>query len=272
MTGFSRKLQRAEFVIAHEITPPRVRRLDILLRRACLLGELADAINVIQRPDRFSSLSASLELLERGFDPVWHLASRGRSRQEIEHEISLGAERGLGSVLCIRGEHRSLDKPDTPKIRDMVRWVREAMPEALIGVTWNPYGAREPALRNLLGKIDAGASYVQTQPVLAPEAIGPVAEELKSRAPHARILPMLVPLLSSEAAGRLRTRVGIPIPARLSSSLATHGAQAGWAGFSENLQRLREGGWADGVAVMTLEADPAPDTVAQLLGILGSQP
>ena len=49
---------------------------------------------------------------------------------------------------------------------------REALPNALIGATLNQYGRDEAAvLRNLLPKLRAGASYVQTQPAFDAAAI-----------------------------------------------------------------------------------------------------
>jgi hypothetical protein len=57
-----------------------------------MLGDSADAINVIQRPGRTSSLAASFELLAADLEPVLHIANRGRSRVELAAEIAM-AER-----------------------------------------------------------------------------------------------------------------------------------------------------------------------------------
>jgi len=84
VTGFAAKLAAGAFPLALEITPPRKPLAEILLRRARGLGSRADAINVIQRPGRVPSVDASAELLEAGFEPVWHLVDRGRSRADLD--------------------------------------------------------------------------------------------------------------------------------------------------------------------------------------------
>jgi 5,10-methylenetetrahydrofolate reductase len=243
-----------------EVTPPREPRPQVLLRRAALLGPAADAINVIQRTNRVSSLEASLELLTAGYEPVWHLLNRGRSADEIEHEIGRAEAAGIPAVLCIRGEHDEADKSDTPKIRQVVERVRAAMPSALIGVTLNPYAPREPALRNLLPKLAAGAEYVQTNPVFELGQLAPVAEELKSRAPGVRIVPMAMPLLTRESADRLQQRIGVPAPPAL-----------GWSAFRELLHALCESPLVDGVAIMTLQMDAPRGTGERIREALGAQ-
>ena len=64
MSAFAERLSRGGFAVALEITPPKKRLEEVLLRRARLLPGV-DAINVIQRPDRLSSLDASLLLAPR---------------------------------------------------------------------------------------------------------------------------------------------------------------------------------------------------------------
>ncbi|MBE0612003.1 MAG: hypothetical protein IH609_21665, partial [Dehalococcoidia bacterium] len=56
---FAEKLDAGQFAVALEITPPQRDLPKVLLRRARLLGTAAQAINVIQRPGRQSSLDAS---------------------------------------------------------------------------------------------------------------------------------------------------------------------------------------------------------------------
>ena len=272
MTTFERKLARGEFPIALEITPPRGPRADILLRRARLLGDLPDAVNAIERPERLSSLDASKLLLGAGLEPVWHLTSRGRSRGELETQIEHAATRGISCVLCIRGEHEAADKSDTPRLRELIERVAEAMPRVLVGATLNPHGGpRQRVLANLLGKIRAGARFVQTQPVLAPQELTPFAEELKARAPETALVAMVIPLLSVGDALRLRTRLGTPLPRGLLERLHAGGAAAGWQAFGETLGALRESALVDGVAVMTLQADPHAG-VARILGSVLSMP
>ena len=58
--------------------------------------------------------------------------------------------------------------------------VREASPELRVGVTLNQYAGRERVLKNLLPKLAAGASFVQTQPVFGLDTLEPFARLLTS--------------------------------------------------------------------------------------------
>lgn len=263
MSRLANLLRAGGFPVALEITPPREPREHVLLRRARRIGRAA-AVNVIQRPDRLASVEASGILATRGFEPVWHLANRGRSATEIEREIARASELGLRLALCIRGDHAALDAPDTPRIREVIEWIRRRIPSALVGVTAHQTLPRERVLRNLLPKLAAGARFVETQPVFALARFLALAEEVKSRVPGVWVLPMLMPLLSIEAARRLEARVGLRLPPEQVERLAKGGSADGWAMFRETLAALHESPLADGVAVMTLEVDPDDDFAAQL--------
>ena len=251
------------FPVALEITPPRKPREHVLLRRARRISRVA-AVNVIQRPDRLPSVEASGILLEEGFEPVWHLANRGRSAAEINREIARARELGLRLALCVRGDHQTPDAADTPRIRDVVEWILRRTPSALVGVTADQAFPPERVLRNLLPKLAAGARFVETQPVFALAPFLALAEEVKSRVTGVRVLPMLMPLLSVDAARRLEARVGLRLPPERFERLAKGGSAYGWAMFRETLAALHESPLADGVAVMTLDLDPDDDFAAHL--------
>jgi 5,10-methylenetetrahydrofolate reductase len=252
------------FQIAHEITPPKRPRHDILLRRARLLQGRADTIHVIQRPERWSSLECSIALVREGVHAVWHAVNRGRSEDEIRHDIERALEGGVRSVLCLRGEHDAIDKSDTPRLRELVGWLRSADPDLRIGVTANQYGPIERVLENLLPKLDAGADFVQTQPVFAAEDLEPLIPAVHARAPHVRIQAMLMPLTSEADAHSVAARLGVPVPESVLAALHGGGVEAGWREFADLLLALRDLPGIDGVALMTLRADPAPEDVARI--------
>ena len=69
--GFGARAPRGALPpVTLEITPPREPRPRVLLRRARLLAGHTDAVNVIERPDRQSSLDAALTLRAEGIEPV----------------------------------------------------------------------------------------------------------------------------------------------------------------------------------------------------------
>ncbi|MCE7927796.1 MAG: hypothetical protein DYG91_04735 [Chloroflexi bacterium CFX7] len=255
---FADRLRSGQFAVALEITPPQRPLQSVLLRRASALGHCADAVNVIQRPGRQSSLDASISLLRTGIEPVWHLVTRGASRGDIARDLVSAREAGIGQILVIRGDHATHDLPDTPAIREAIGLAREALPGALIGATFNQY-APDPgaALRNLLPKLRAGADFIQTQPVFDPQALAPFVQRLRDECPGVAFVPMVVPLLSPAAVDGIQRRLGFRLPEQLARRLAG-GPESGWEVLSETIAGLVASPLADGAAIMTTEMDPPP--------------
>lgn len=253
--SFPERLAARTFPVALEITPPQRPLPKVLFRRARLLGDAACAINVIQRPNRQSSLDASAELLAAGLHPVWHLVTRGRSRDDIVADLKRAATIGIRQVLVIRGEHPAADPPDALTIRETVVLAAEHIPGVTIGATLNQYVPdRAAVLRNLFPKLAAGATYVQTQPVFDLERLRPFAEAIRERDPSVGIVPMAMPLLTPEAADRISGRLKLTLPERYRARI-DEGEESAWAAFDELLQALASSDIVDGVAIMTVEMD-----------------
>lgn len=256
---FAEAVRGGRFPVALEITPPQRPLPGVLLRRARLLGDAASAVNVIQRPGRQSSLDASLYLLGEGFEPVWHLVTRGADRESMREQVTKAARGGIGQLLCIRGDHTGGDSADTPTIRETITMARDLMPGATIGATLNQYAPdATAALRNLWPKLKAGASYVQTQPVFDLEALRPAAEAVKGAAPGTAVVAMVMPLLALSAAEKLEARIGMRLPEGLRNRLASGQVDDAWAAFDETLAALSGSPLVDAIAIMTLEMD-APE-------------
>ena len=268
--SFATKLQSGQFALALEITPPRQPLPAVLKRRASLLGSLVDAVNVIQRPDRQASLGACCELIGAGIDAVWHLATRGRTRDEIAADIAHAREHAVSQVLVVLGDHEPEAPVDSPTIREVVGMLREALPGAAIGVTFNQYAHdRDKALANLLGKLRAGASYVQTQPVFDAAAFAKDVRAIREGAPGVPVVPMVLPLLDSAARSRIEKRLGISIPAPFAASI-DGGEQMAWAAFSAVLTALAQTEGVSGLAIMTFEMDAPASTAEHLRSALAS--
>lgn len=264
---FAERLAAGRFAVALEITPPQKPLPSVLLRRAGLLGVRAHAINVIQRPDRQSSLDASCALRDAGLEPAWHLVTRGHTRDALAAEIARAAASGIRQVLCIRGDHPGSDSLDTPTLKEVVELAVSNLPGALVGATFNQYGAdQEAALRNLLGKLRAGATYVQTQPVFDAEAFEPAATAILERAPRAKIVPMIMPLISIDQAARIQDRLRIRLHEPFLARLETE--ECAWEAFAETVSRLASSSAVAGIAIMTLGMDPAPEFGARILKAL----
>jgi len=266
--SFAEELRSGGFAVGIEITPPQRPLPGVLLRRARLLGEAAQAVNVIQRPGRQSSLDASIFLKSRGIEPVWHLVTRGRSRADVLADIDRAREGGITHVLCIRGDHEAGDLPDTPSLREVTAAVVERIPGAYVGATLNQYAPdREAVLRNALPKCRAGAAYVQTQPVFDLETLRPLAESLQAASLATKVIAMAMPLLTSEAATRIEARLGVTLPATLRSAIAA-GPEVAWSAFDATIASLVASPLIDGVAIMTFETDPPPEVGPRIVAAL----
>ena len=77
------------------------------------------------------------------------------------------------------------------------------------------------------------------------------AESLKADRPELVITPMVLPILSLEAALSLSRRLSISIAPELLQGLARDGVEAGWRHFSRLAQEIAADPLFDGVAVMT---------------------
>jgi 5,10-methylenetetrahydrofolate reductase len=257
-----------------EITPPVRPRIDILLRRAGMLGDPhRQIVNVIARPDRWASVSAAAALRDHGFDAVWHLTTRGRALAQIEREIERAAEAGLRRVLCLRGERcdesAEAAGPD-PRIRDVVALIRRRLPGASIGVTLNHHLPQPGVLPNLLGKLDAGADFVQTQLTFTLRGLGSIAESLHRRFPDVALIPMIGPVLRADAARATARRLRIPLDQALHDALERGGEEAGWRAFAARLDEIRTSHHFATAALMT-PMDPAPGYVARLRAFVAGE-
>ncbi len=224
-------------------------------------------VNVIQRPDRLSSLEASVELAAMGFEPVLHLVVRGRERRDVANELRRAAEAGIRNVLCLLGDHPvSVEPREGLKVREAVALACELIPDAFVGATLNQYV--EPfgrALRNLLPKLRAGARWVQTQPVFDLDLLRGAVEALRTEEASVYVVAMVMPLASAETAEKMEARLGVRLPEAARRQVEAGG---GWELFAETVQVLHERRLVDGLAVMTFEMDPSPsvgDRVRELL-------
>jgi methylenetetrahydrofolate reductase (NADPH) len=267
--SFAELLRSGPLPVALEITPPQRPLWSVLVRRARLLGDAAQAVNVIQRPGRQSSLEACLTLREAGFDPVWHLVTRGRTRSEIGAEIERAAAGGIQQVLCIRGDHNAADTADTPTIREAIGEACSSLTGPLVGASLNQYlPDRAAVLRNLAPKLRAGASFVQTQPVFDPRCLERYLDVLRREFPGVKLIAMVTPVLSPLALEGIERRLQIGFPAGSPFRAGAPDAASAWAAFQDLVAALVKDRLADGIAVMTTEMDPSPETGASIVAAL----
>ena len=263
--SFREAMASGAFPVSLEITPPRTSKPVVLRRRARLLEACTLTVNVIQRPDRQSSLEAALALRREGLEPIWHLATGGRTVEEIATDVARAREGGLGHVLCLRGDHVA-DTPGPP-VREAIGVVREQAPDMAIGAALDQYHGDERTDRILAGKLRAGATSVWTQPVFEMGPLLRSAEFVKTQRSDAHVVAMAMPLLTPQSLDAIGERLRIPAPEGLRRRIA-EGEEEAWRAFEETLAALGEAELVDAVAIMTYRADPPEGTAGRIMGAL----
>ena len=98
-------------------------------------------------------------------------------KEELDRILAFGRENGIRNYLAVTGDgsdkmHKllpeELEAEDVPVATsvELIRYIRKYYPEFIIGAAFNPYEPPETEFAKLKKKLEAGASYVITQPII----------------------------------------------------------------------------------------------------------
>ncbi|MBE7554589.1 MAG: methylenetetrahydrofolate reductase C-terminal domain-containing protein [Anaerolineales bacterium] len=240
ISNLEARLRSGAFVITAEIAPPLDTSSDTIHQKAGWLKEYVAAANFTDNASaspRMSSLAASKICLDLGLEPVMQLQARDRSRVVLESDAIGAAGLGIRNILCLSGDHQRfgpgpMTKPDqfdmdAVQVLWMLRRMRDEgiyldgrsikrPPQFFLGAAGSPFGAppKYEAIR-AEKKINAGAQFIQTQPIFDYDRFTDWLEALDKRNLLGKvyILPGLIPLRSSRAAHFMAEDVpGVVIP------------------------------------------------------------
>ncbi|MBO5076700.1 MAG: methylenetetrahydrofolate reductase [Clostridia bacterium] len=139
------------------------------------------------------------------------------TKEDLDGILSACEKLGIRSILAISGD----GSPRLPKLRpsdveakntasvtsvELTRYIRQHYPAFTVGVAFNPYEPEAHEFEKLKRKIDAGASFVITQPIIDRNA---VTDRLLSEYPG---LPVFIEAWMSKKLFLLSDVVGYPIP------------------------------------------------------------
>ncbi len=203
------------FTVTVEVEPPRGADCRSAIEAARLLKKLGvDAVNVTDNPMarlRMSSVAvAGLIQRETGLEAIVQFTTRDRNVLGIQSDLLGACALGLKALLCLGGDPLKIgDYPNGHQVSevDTLGLLRIArILNAGADLVGNPIGAptafaigcaANPAAKDLdvefsklRAKIDAGATFAQTQPVFDPAAL----DAFFAR-PESRAIPVLVGLL-----------------------------------------------------------------------------
>ncbi|MDW7643888.1 MAG: bifunctional homocysteine S-methyltransferase/methylenetetrahydrofolate reductase [Desulfuromonadales bacterium] len=223
-------------VVTVELDPPKGLQTDKILAGARVLAQAGvDAISLAENPlarIRMSNIAlARLIQEETGVEAIVHVTGRDRNLIGLHSELMGAHHLGIRNVLAVTGDPVSVGNEsgatsvfDLNSVgllqllgalnagRNLLGADLGGRTDFLVGAAFNPNPANlEGQLRKLEKKIEAGARFVQTQPVYSVDILARLVERT---APYG--IPVLVgilPLVSERNAEFLHNEVpGIVLP------------------------------------------------------------
>jgi methylenetetrahydrofolate reductase (NADPH) len=284
MKTFRESLQNRDFVLTAELNLERSSDARSIIDQASVLTSHTDAIQVPDSPAgrvQMTPLAASRILLDQGIESIAHLSCRDRNRVALESELlSLGAS-GVNNLLLLRGEElpekqQSMLKPVFELGgKDLIETARSLAEDptvssvadfciGTVATVFSPKKGWKP--RSLLAKVDAGASFIQTQPCFDVATLKRYMNHLVEAKLTWRcaIIVSVATLPTAVTARWLRENLrGSLVPKKVVRRLeqARDPEQEGVAICAELLQQLSEVPGVSGAHLMT-PGDPATITAA----------
>lgn len=288
-------LRTGDFVTTAEIAPPLSVSPDLIEKKVAWLKGYVSAANFTDNASaspRMGSMASSKICLAAGVEPVMQLQARDRSRLVIESDALGAAGLGIRNILCLSGDHQRFGPSPMPKPDQfdldavqmlwMLRRMRDEgkyldgrnikyRPEWFLGAAASPFGAppRYEAIR-AEKKVNAGAQFIQTQPIFDYAGFTEWLEALDQRnlLDKVYILAGLIPLKSARAAHFMAEEVpGVVVPPEMVKRMDDAGdkdaqQEEGVAIALEMIERLTE---TAGIAGMHIMAVHWEDIVPRLI-------
>ena len=248
MSHLGTALDGEGFVVTSELTPPKGTSLDSLLERARALRRHVDAFNVTDSHAArmaMAPMAVSHLLLDHGLEPIMQITGRDRNRIAIQADLLGAWALGVRNIAFMGGDPpKNGDHPDAKGVFDVVSAaiIRAAAgmstgtdmagnaldgsPEFRIGAVVNP-GAKDldQEIDRMTGKIEAGATFFQTQAVYDPGAFERFVKRVDSL--DVPLLAGILPVKSPKMAAYMNEHVpGIDVPEALIRKLADAGDRA----------------------------------------------
>ncbi len=280
-------LRTGTFVITAEIAPPLGASGAIICKKAGWLKGYVTAANFTDNASasaRMNSMASSqiCQSSGAGLEAVMQLQARDRSRVVIEADAMGAAGLGIRNILCLSGDHQRFGpspmvKPDqfdmdAVEVLWMLRRMRDEgvyldgrpikrRPQWFLGAAGSPFGAppKYEAIR-AEKKINAGAQFIQTQPIFDYDRFTDWLEALDKRnlLDKVYILPGLIPLKSNRAAHFMDDDVpGVVIPPAIIKRMDEAGdkegqQEEGVAIALETIEKLKNTPGLNGMHIMAV--------------------
>jgi len=199
-------LSAGHLAVTSECGPPRGSDAEVITKKAEMIKDYVDAINVTDNQTsvtRLCSLAACIRVKLMGLEPILQMVTRDRNRIALQSDILGAASFDIYNILCLSGDHQQFgDNPQGQNVFDLdsmqliqtVRYMRDEgkflggddiqhPPRMFVGAAANPFADPfEVRVRRLAKKVAAGAK-VYILAGLTPFKSAGMAKYMKNRVP-----------------------------------------------------------------------------------------
>jgi 5,10-methylenetetrahydrofolate reductase len=284
-----RVLRAGHFAVTGELGPPQSADGDVIRKKARILKEVCDAVNITDNQTaivRMSSIGAGAIVVQEGLEPIIQMTCRDRNRLAIQSDLMGAYALGMRNLLCLTGDHHSFGNHPTAKnvhdvdslqLLQMVVKMREDKafacgdemegiePRFFVGAASNPFGDPfEFRPYRLEKKVKAGADFIQTQLIYNVDRFAEFMEKVRKLGVHEKtfILAGLGPLKSPGMARYMRDQVpGLDVPDMYVDRMVN-----ATKGIDKDDKKARRDAWRNEGIQITIELI---DQMKQIEGVAG---
>jgi methylenetetrahydrofolate reductase (NADPH) len=295
-TSLEKVLAEGHFAVTGELGPPKGTSADFVRRKAEILRNYVDAVNITDNQTavvRMSSVAACAILRQMGLDPVMQMTCRDRNRIAIQADVLGAVALDVGNLLCLSGDHQKFgNHPESKNVHDidsmqLIQMVKRMRDDAqflsgdkvfsgvrmFIGAAANPFA--DPfdfRPMRLEKKVRAGADFIQTQGVFDVERFARYMELVRERGLHERthILAGIIPMKSAGMARYMRDYVaGLSVPGELVERMenAEDAKEEGVRITLEIIEQLQEIEGVHGIHLMAVAWEDIVPVIIERAGL-----
>jgi methylenetetrahydrofolate reductase (NADPH) len=229
---FRDKIESGKFIVCGEIGPPKSCDGGVIRDKSRHFKGVVDAVNITDNQTalvRLSSIASAKILLDEGVEPIMQMTCRDRNRIAIQSDLLGAAALGIHNLLCLTGDYQKFgDQPEAKGVFDLDSVQLIALVEKMnhgfllsehemkkptdffIGAAANPFAEPfEMHLIRLCKKVEAGARFIQTQPIFNMEIFTRWMEKVVEMGLHEKcaILAGVMPVKSDKALLHMKNEV-----------------------------------------------------------------
>ncbi len=291
-------LAAGHLAVTSECGPPRGSDPEVIIKKANLIKDHVDAINITDNQTsvtRLCSLAACIRLKLMGLEPVLQMVTRDRNRIALQSDILGAASFDIHNILCLSGDHQSFgDCPQGQNVHDIdsmqliqtVRHMRdegkflggddiERPPQMFVGAAANPFADPfEIRVPRLAKKVAAGVEFIQTQCIYNLDKFELWMKMVGDRGLHEKvnILAGLTPFKSAGMARYMKNRVpGMDVPEevvkRMADTPKEKQPEEGIKICIESIERLKEVEGVRGFHIMAIEWEEKVPEIVEAAGL-----